>query len=65
MQIYAAIQEINPSYRQTVGSCIFDFVTRVVGRDLAPKITGMLIDLPIQEIQRFMTNYDLFTQRIH
>jgi hypothetical protein len=48
--LYAAITEVNPTYRQTVGSCIFEFVTKLVGPQFAPKITGMLIDLPIVEI---------------
>jgi len=62
--IYAAIVEINPSYKQTVGSCIFEFVTKLVGPSSAHKITGMLIDLPIHEIQRYCTNFDLFAQRV-
>lgn len=45
--IYAAIVEMNPTYKQTVGSTIFEFVTKLVGPQFAPKITGMLIDLPI------------------
>merc|ERR1712139_211875 len=64
MPIYAAITEINPSYKQIVGSNIFEFVTKLVGTQFAPKITGMLIDLPIVEIQRYCTNFDLFAQRV-
>ena len=64
MPIYAAITEINPSYKQTVGSTIFEFVTKLVGPQFAPKITGMLIDLPIVEVQRYVTNYDLMFQRV-
>jgi hypothetical protein len=64
MPIYNAIVEINPSYKNTVGSCIFEFVTKIVGPSFAPKITGMLIDLPIAEIQKYCTNYDLFVQRV-
>lgn len=64
MPIYAAITDINPSYKQTVGSTIFEFVTKLVGTQFAPKITGMLIDLPIVEIQRYVTNFDLFSQRV-
>ncbi len=29
--IYAAITEINPTYKQTVGSCIIEFVAKLVG----------------------------------
>lgn len=64
MLIFNSIVDINPNYKNTVGSCIFEFVVKVAGSQLAPKITGMLIDLPIQEIQKFMTNFDLLVQRI-
>ncbi len=65
MLIYNSIVEINPGYKTTVGSCIFEFVKRIVGTSFAPKITGMLIDLPIAEIQKYCTNYDMFVQRVN
>jgi hypothetical protein len=43
--IYNAIQEINPNYKNIVGTNIFEFVSAIAGPQLAPKITGMLIDL--------------------
>lgn len=64
MPIFNAVTEINPSYKNLVGSCIYEFVTKIAGPQIAPKITGMLIDLPILEIQRYMTNFDLLVQRI-
>lgn len=64
MPIYGAIVELNPNYKQQVGSNIFDFVNKMVGPQFGPKITGMLIDLPIPEIQRYCCNYDLFQQRV-
>ncbi len=30
----------------------------------ASKVTGMLIDLPVPEIQKYMVNFDLFLQRV-
>jgi hypothetical protein len=32
--------------------------------NLAPKITGMLIDLPIYEIHSYMKSYDILIQRV-
>lgn len=32
--------------------------------NLAPKITGMLIDLPIHEIHSYMKNFDILIQRV-
>ena len=64
MPILPAILAENPSYQQHVGSCIFPFVQQVCGPDLAPKITGMLIDLPIAEIHAFMKDYKVMCERI-
>ena len=54
---------MNPQYKQTVGGAIFEFVQSVV-QGYAPKVTGMLIDLPVPEIQKYMVNFDLFQQRV-
>lgn len=54
---------MNPQYKQTVGSVIFEFVQILVA-NYAPKVTGMLIDLPVVEIQKYMVNFDLFLQRV-
>ena len=54
---------MNPQYKQTVGGAIFEFVQKLV-HGYAPKVTGMLIDLPVPEIQKYMVNFDLFLQRV-
>ena len=58
-----AVNINNPIYKNQVGSMIYDFVKARVG-EKAPKITGMLIDLPCEEIVKFLTNFDLFNQRV-
>jgi hypothetical protein len=63
MPILNAIVEQNPNYKQHVGSIIYTFVQGLAGNQ-APKITGMLIDLPIYEIHSYMKNYDLLIQRV-
>lgn len=40
-----------------VGEFIFSYVEELVGENLAPKITGMLIDLPIDEIKAYLYDY--------
>ena len=60
--IVGAVNEMNPNYKQTVGGVIFEFVQKLSA--YAPKVTGMLIDLPVVEIQKYMINFDLFLQRI-
>ena len=54
---------MNPAYKQTVGGAIFEFVQSLV-ESFAPKVTGMLIELPVPEIQKYMVNFDHFLLRV-
>jgi hypothetical protein len=54
---------MNPNYKNLVGGAIFEFVQSLV-EGFAPKVTGMLIDLPLAEIQKYLVNFDLFLQRV-
>merc|ERR1712173_539736 len=62
-QILPAVVPENPNYKDQVGTVLYEFVSQLVGQK-APKITGMLIDLPINDIQLIMQNYDLFKTRV-
>lgn len=53
-----ALNSNNPHMKQQVGGCIYEYVQRLVGDDKAPKITGMLIELPVNQIKDYMMNYD-------
>jgi hypothetical protein len=46
-----------------VGEVIYEFVEKITG-DKAPKITGMLIDLPIEEIIQYLKDYSKFEEKI-
>ena len=46
-----AVNNTNPNYKNMVGEFIYDYVEKFVGEERAPKVTGMLIDLPIDEIK--------------
>ena len=61
--ILNAVVAENPNYKDQVGTVLYEFVNQLVGPK-APKITGMLIDLPIADIQLIMQNYDLFKTRV-
>ena len=65
MPIVPAIIAENPNYQQHVGSCIFPFVQPVCGSEMAPKITGMLIDLPIPEIHAYLKSHQTLVERIN
>lgn len=62
--IYPAMVEQNPNHKEQAGTVFFEFVTKIVGQEKAPKITGMLIDLKIQDIKQMMNDYNLFTTRV-
>ena len=47
-----------------MGSTIFDFVVQLVGPERAPKITGMLIELPVQQIKQFMSSYEALQHKV-
>lgn len=44
----AAVDERNPHMKEQVGNTIYEYITELVGQQKAPKITGMLINLPLE-----------------
>eukprot|EP00347_Sterkiella_histriomuscorum_P002960 403366140 len=56
-KILPLVSNLNSNYKSQVGEYIYEHVETLAGEDLAPKITGMLIDLPIAEIQAYITNF--------
>jgi Poly-adenylate binding protein, unique domain len=56
-QIIPAVVPTNPNLKQFVGEFIYEFVEKFVGEDKAPKITGMLIDLPLEEIKGYLFDF--------
>jgi hypothetical protein len=63
-KLVPSVKAENPHMKQQVGNAIFDFVSKIKGPDLAPKITGMLIDLNLEEIQAYLTNYREFLKKV-
>jgi len=58
MKFIPALNPNNPHLKQQVGGCIYEYVNHLVGEDKAPKITGMLIELPVAQIKEYMTDYN-------
>jgi len=46
-QLLPSVVERNPFLKEHVGHLIYEFVEKIVGVQPAPKITGMLIELPV------------------
>ena len=51
-----------------MGEYIYEYVERFVGEEKAPRITGMLIDIPyiqIQEIKDYLYDFNKLKQKVH
>jgi hypothetical protein len=62
-QILAAIVPENPNYKDQVGTVLFEYIQQLIGAK-APKVTGMLIDLPIDDIKMIMQDWSLLNTRV-
>ena len=57
LRMLPAVQERNPNLKNQVSQIIFDYIEKMVGKERTPKITGMLVELPIIQIQMYMSRY--------
>lgn len=62
-QIIQAVIPENPNYKDQVGTVLYEYITQIVGPK-APKVTGMLIDLPIEDIKLIMQDWSLLNTRV-
>ena len=63
-QIFPSVVPQNEMYKTQVGTVIYDYVLGITGAERAPKITGMLIDLPMQDIHIYLQSYDQLVDRV-
>lgn len=54
----------NPNLKRLVGEFIYEYVEKFAGTERAPKITGMLIDLPLDEIKAYLYDFSKFYVKI-
>lgn len=59
-----ALHPNNPHLKQQVGGCIYEYVQSLVGDDKAPKITGMLIELPVNQIKEYMMDWNNLNMKV-
>jgi len=64
MPLIPAVHPANPNYKGQVGEAIFEFVEKIAGEEKAPKITGMLIDLPMEEIVGYLKDFGKLQEKI-
>ena len=64
-RILRSITEENPDIKKIVGNMIFHHVIELAGFELAPKITGMMIVLPVKYIKQYLESYGAFKVRVN
>lgn len=50
--------------KQMIGTHIFRYVTNMVSPDFSPKITGMIIDLPIADLNYSVMSLESLTHKV-
>lgn len=64
-KLLPSVTDRNPYIKEQVGNLIYDFVQTIIGPDKAPKITGMLIELPVQQIKQFLSSFEALTLKVN
>ena len=57
-KLLPSVTEKNPYLKEKVGETIFPFIKAIVGNERVPKITGMLIELPVEQMKQYMISYE-------
>ena len=63
-KLLPSVTDRNPYLKEQVGNLIFDFVQNLIGQDKAPKITGMLIELPVVQVKQYLSSYDALKLKV-
>lgn len=50
--------------RVKIGNGIFEYVAMIYGTSLAPKLTGMIVDLPIIELMEAVKTHDKLKEKL-
>jgi hypothetical protein len=59
-----AVAPQNPNVKEMIGEFIYSYVEKFVGEAMAGKITGMLLDLPHEEIKKYIYDFSYLYQKI-
>mmetsp|Transcript_5466 Transcript_5466/g.9252 ORF Transcript_5466/g.9252 Transcript_5466/m.9252 type:complete len:112 (-) Transcript_5466:42-377(-) len=62
MQILPSIQPNNKVYKRPVGELIYPFLSKMVPAENVPRLTGMLIELPIEQVREFLSSFQVLTE---
>jgi len=64
MQLLPSVVERNPYMKEQVGHLIFEYVQMIAGPKTTPKITGMLIELPVPQIRQYLSSFEALQMRV-
>jgi hypothetical protein len=59
-----SIQPNNRVYKQKVGEFIFPYIAKMTSQEKAPRLTGMLIELPLEQVKEFLGNYQVLSEMV-
>lgn len=54
----------NPYLKERVGEAIFPFIKTLVNIERVPKITGMLIELPVEQMKLYMSSFENLQSKV-
>lgn len=63
-KILPSVNEKNPYLKDQVGQAIFEYVSMMVPVERAPKITGMLIELPVDQIKQYLGSMEQLQAKV-
>ena len=63
-KLLPSVTERNRYLKEQVGNLIFDYVNMIIGSEKAPKITGMLIELPVQQIKEYLASFEALQLKV-
>lgn len=64
-KLLPSVTDKNPYLKEQVGHLIYDFVQGIIGVEKAPKITGMLIELPVPQIKEYLSSYEALQIKVN
>jgi hypothetical protein len=50
--------------KEQVGKVIYEFVSMMVPQELAPKVTGMLIEIPHEQIKQYLGSFQALRGKV-
>lgn len=63
-QLLPSIQPNNRVYKQKVGELVFPYIAKMASHEKAPRLTGMLIELPLEQVKEYLGSYQVLSEMV-